>query len=419
MASLNKSFFENKKVLVATFSPWINGRRLPTNGSFEPLRDYFKTRVKKLVMIDQVMSGSETVMPKIEVYRSGQVPRSISSSPLLYLLYPLLKYRNTVDTHIIFKIRDFFSVVDQCIGSRTRYDFFIGLESVNTLAGILMKKLGFIKIVIYYISDYAPDRYRKKWFNQMYLYLDRYCAMHADFIWDVSKAMQPARIKAGLNEIRSKPLIHVPNGLFPDQLGILPEGEITPFSLVYLGTLGEINGVDLVLQAIPKILKKYPETVFHVIGGPEIEIKRLKKNAGTLNLSSNVRFYGYVEDSGEVSRLLRKFYLSIVPYPAVPGSPRYYADTNKIRVYAGAGLPIITTRVPPLGREAARRGAAIIVRDKAEDIADAVIKIFSNRKLYLKLREGSFKFARSSLWENSFDRAFAQMMKIKNEVENV
>ena len=412
MASLNKTLFKNKKVLVATFSPWIGGRRLPTNGSFEPLRDYFKIRVKKLVMIDQVMAGSETVMPKIEIYQKDQKSQTVSSSPGLYLLYPLLKFKKPIDTPIIFKIRDFFSVVDWCLRDRSRYDYFIGLESVNALAGILMKKFGFIRNVIYYISDYAPDRYRKKWFNHLYLALDRFCAVHADFIWDVSRAMQPARIKAGLNKTKSAQVIHVPNGLFPDQLGILPPGKIIPFSLVYFGTLGEINGVELVLEAMPHILKKYPRTIFHVIGGPEIEIRRLKKKMAELKLSEKVRFYGFIQDNSEVSAILRKFKVSIVPYPDIPGSPRLYADANKIRAYAGAGLPIVTTYVPPLGRVAARRGAAILVNDKAEDIARAVIKIFSTEKLYLKLRKASIDFARGSLWENSFDRAFADMMKI-------
>ena len=409
---MNKSFFHDKKILVATFSPWINGRRLPTNGSFEPLRDFFKTRVKKLVMIDQVMPGSETVMPKIEIYRKDQKPQTVSSGPGLYLLYPLLKFKNTVDTHIIFKIRDFFSVVDWCLRDRSSYDYFIGLESVNALAGLLMKKLGLIRNVIYYISDYAPDRYRKKWFNRLYLSLDRFCAVHTDFIWDVSRAMQPARIKAGLNKEKSAQVIHVPNGLFPDQLGILPAGKILPFSLVYFGTLGEINGVDLVLEAMPLILKKYPQAIFHVIGGPDIEIRRLKKKTAELKLSKKVKFYGFIEDNSEVSAILRKIKVSVIPYPDIPGSPRLYADANKIRAYAGAGLPIVTTHVPPLGRIAAGRGAAILVKDKAENIAAAVIQIFADNRLYSKLRKASIDFARGCLWENSFDRAFAEMMKI-------
>ena len=52
--------------------------------------------------------------------------------------------------------------------------------------------------MVYYVSDYSPDRYRQKWFNDLYLWLDRQAAMHADIIWDVSPAMQPARVKAGL-----------------------------------------------------------------------------------------------------------------------------------------------------------------------------------------------------------------------------
>src|SRR3989338_4457326 len=408
MTSLNR----NTSVLIATFSVWKKEKRTSLNGNVEPLLDFFVPKVKKTVLIDQPYPGSDMLMPRIEVYEKGKKSAIFRYSALLYLLYPFLKIVNYHDTHPSFKIRDFFSIIDWCLRDTTVFDYFIGLEAANAMAGIFLRKFGKIKKVIYYVSDYSPQRFRIGIINTLYLWLDRFCASHADFIWDVSRAMQPARIKAGLNKEKSTQVIHVPNGLFPDQLGILPAGKILPFSLVYFGTLGEINGVDLVLEAMPLILKKYPQAIFHVIGGPDIEIRRLKKKTAELKLSKKVKFYGFIEDNSEASAILRKIKVSVIPYPNIPGSPRLYADANKIRAYAGAGLPIVTTHVPPLGRIAAGRGAAILVKDKAENIAAAVIQIFADNRLYSKLRKASIDFARGCLWENSFDRAFAEMMKI-------
>ena len=57
-------------VLIATFSPWQNGKRLPINGNVEPLIDFFTSRIKETVLIDQVYPGSDFVMPRVEVYFS-------------------------------------------------------------------------------------------------------------------------------------------------------------------------------------------------------------------------------------------------------------------------------------------------------------------------------------------------------------
>lgn len=404
-----KILSKNTAVLIATFSPWIDDKRLPTNGSVEPMIDFFKPRVKKTVLIDQIYPGSQTVMPRIEVYEKNKRVKILPSSKWLYVLYPLLKMTNTPGTHVPFKLRDFFSVVEWCIRDDTRFDFYIGFECINAFAGILMRKFGFIKRVIYYVSDYSPERYPQKWFNSLYIFLDRFCAVHADYIWDVSLAMQPARIKAGLNPDRSAPVIHVPNALYPSQIKYNSPDRISRYTLVYMGTLGIENGPDMAIAAIPDIIKKYPKTILHIIGGGEKDLQRLKKMVSELKMEKKVRFYGYILDGDEMSKLIRRCYIALALYRAFPGSPRYYGDAGKIRAYAASGVPIITTSVPPLGREAADRGAAIVIQDNPRDLAMAIDKIFSDRRLYLALRKQSILFAENNTWENSFMNAFNKM----------
>lgn len=424
-----KDFHTNQKqilnqsatVLIATFSPWIGGKRLPTNGSVEPMLNYFIPKVKQTVLIDQAYPESDFLNPRIEVYENNRLKKISATSKWIYiLLFPLLKLTNKSGTHISFKLRDFFSVVDWCIRDRTCFDFFIGLECINTLAGIMMRKLGFVKTVIYYVSDYSPHRYQQKWFNNLYLGLDRFCAIHADYVWDVSAAMQPERIKAGLDVHRSAPVIHIPNALNPTQIKYNSLDKISCYTLVYMGTLSIENGPDLAITAMPEILKKYPKTVLHLIGGGEKDLSRLKNITSELKLEKKIIFHGFIPDGDKMSQLIRDCYVAVAPYRAFPGSPRYYGDAGKIRAYTAAGLPVITTDVPPLGKEAERAGAAIIVKDRAEDFASTIIKIFSDKNLYLKLRKGAISFARDNTWENSFNNAFQKMEKaIKSKKTNI
>jgi len=410
MSSLNKK----TKVLIATFSPWQKGKRFPINGNLEPMLDFFVPKVRKIILIDQVYPGSDFVMPRIEVYESGRKTKVTSLSWWLYFLYPFLKLTNYGGTHTFFKLRDFLSVIGWAIHDPTRYDFFIGFEAINAIAGIVLKRFGRVKTVVYYVSDYSPSRYKNKWFNKLYLWLDRLAASHADFIWDVSTAMQPARMKAGLDSRKSAPVLHVPNALYPVQIKVAPLKDIIPYSLVFMGTLGVENGPDLAIESLPYILKKFPKTLLNIVGGGNSDLERLKKLVNKLKLEKKVIFHGFISDREEVSKKIRKFMVALAPYIYIPGSARLYGDATKIRAYLGAGLPVITTSVPPLGKEVGKKKAALIVKDSKEVLAEAVIQIFSDNKLHLRLRNNAIKFAKNNTWENEFNNAFEKMSKITN-----
>ena len=230
--------------------------------------------------------------------------------------------------------------------------------------------------------------------------------MHADFIWDVSKVFHPTRIKFGLDPQKSAPVIHVPNGLYPGQTMITPIRQIEPYSLAFMGTLGEENGPDLAIETLPLILKKYPRTKLHIVGGGNNNLNRLKLLAKSLGVIKHIRFWGFVVDSREMSRIVSKCFVGLAPYRSFPGSIRYYGDATKIRTYAAAGLPVVTTDVPPLGRELYEFGGALLVSDTKEDFAKAVISVFSNKMLYTQLRRQAIKFAKNSTWDNTFTQAF-------------
>ncbi len=413
MTKKNKTpLSNNSSVLFATFSKWIDNKRLPTNGSIEPMRDFLVPKVKKLVIIDQLHPGSEDVMPKIEEYTNHNMKfKAHKSSWFIYLLKPILEMSHSTDTQIRFKIRDFLSVIDWSFRDKTRFDYFIGLESINAIAGIFLRKIGKVKKVVYYVSDYSPNRYPNKWFNWVYLALDRYCATNADYIWDVSKAMQPARIKAGLNPKKSAPVIHVPNGLQPDQIKQNPLSEIIKHSLVYMGTVGRENGPDIAIEALAIAKKRFPDASLHIIGGIEKETVWLKNIVKKNNLEKSVVFYGFVPSSLKMSNIIRKCAIGLAPYKDIPSSIRHYADAGKIRAYCASGLPIISSYVPPLGREVEKLGGAIIVNDNSKSFANAIVKIFSDDNLYLKLRRNAMLFAKNSTWENTFYKAFSQMTK--------
>ncbi|MBL7036674.1 glycosyltransferase [Candidatus Microgenomates bacterium] len=393
------------KVVYATFSPWENGKRMPTNGMIEPMLKFFLPKTKKFILIDEPHPGSDVVLPVNEIYLNGKLTKKPKSSIFVSWLYPFLLLRNTAGTRIPFKVRDFLAVMDMSFRNRDKYDLFIGLESINALAGVILKKLGIVKTVIYYVSDYSPQRYGAKWFNNLYLKLDRMAITHSDYLWDVSLAMMPARIKAGLNPIYSKKVVHVPNAMYPEQINYLPINKTEPFSLMYAGTLGEENGPDIAIEAMVQVVDKYPKAKLHIYGGGDKDLKRLNSLTSKLNLKNNIVFHGFFTDQIKLSNEIKKYRVGLAPYKAIKGSPRWWADATKIRLYLAAGLPTITTQVPPLGKELIKEKAGLVTKDNAKETAKAISKLFSDPKLYSTFRANAINKAKDNLWENTYSNA--------------
>lgn len=410
--AVKEAVLSNKtSILFVSFSKWIKNKRLPTNGSIEPLRDFLVPQINRLVIIDQPHPGSDEVMPKIEEYKDQNFKfKSYTNSIILNILKPFLLMSKSENTQIRFKLRDFFSVVDWVVLDKERYDYFIGLESINTLAGILLRRFGRVGKVVYYVSDYSPNRYPSNWFNSLYLKLDRFCAEHADYIWDVSKAMQKARISVGLDPKKSAKCIHVPNGLNPKQIKAIPESNRIKNNIIYMGTLTEDNGPDIAIQSMPLILNEIPNAKLHMIGGTKRDLEWLKNMTKKLNILNSVIFYGFVPKIEEMSKIMRKCSVGVAPYKDIPGSIRKYADAGKIRAYCASGLPVVSSHVPPLGKDAEKSGAAVIVKDNSESFSRAIISILQDKKMYNKLRSGSINFAKNSTWDNTFENAFKQMI---------
>lgn len=401
---------KESSVLFVTFSRWTKNKRLPTNGSIEPLRDFLLPKIKKLVIIDQLHPGSDGVMPRIEVFKNNsQKFKLYRSSWLVYWLYPFLKMSKSEKTQIRFKLRDFLSVIDWAIQDKTHYDFFIGLESINTIAGIMLRRIGRVDIVVYYVSDYSPSRYPGKLFNSVYLWLDRFCAIHADYIWDVSPAMQKARISVGLNLQKSAPVIGVANGLFPEQIKKNPLSMIKKHDIVYMGTLGKENGPDVAIYAIPLLKENFKDIRLHIVGGTEKDSEWLREIVKELNIEEHVIFHGFIPSSIAMSNLIRSCAVGVAPYRNIPGSIRQYADAGKIRAYCASGLPVVSSYVPPLGLQLEKKGGALLAKDNPKDFASAINRVLSDNSLFERLRNGAYLFAKNSTWDNTFSNAFRNM----------
>ncbi|KXK07454.1 MAG: hypothetical protein UZ21_OP11001001078 [Microgenomates bacterium OLB22] len=151
------------------------------------------------------------------------------------------------------------------------FSLYIGVDPLNALAGLVLKKLGKVDKVIFYTIVFSPVRFENKWLNGFYHGIDKFCLAHADETWNVSD-----RIAEGREMIRGlKRSVYitqktVPIGIWYSRVKRLPFSKIKKQQLLFVGNLLEKQGVQLVLDAIPLIQKKVPNFHFMIVGGGRI-----------------------------------------------------------------------------------------------------------------------------------------------------
>lgn len=401
---------KKSSVLIASFSPHKDGKRLPTNGNVEPLVSFFVPKTKKTVLIDETYPGSDTVMPFIEVYENGELVKITYSSKLLsYMLYPFLARVNYEGTHIPFKIRDFLCVLDYAVRQNDRFDYFVGLDSINAIAGMFLKKIGKVKKVIYYVSDYSPTRYGNTFFNKLYLWLDRFCVKHADCTWDVSPAIKEGRIEAGLSVQDTNRILQVPNGVFKDHIISLPINKRKNDAIVYMGALDIGKGVDLVVKALALVHKRRPQVMLHVVGGTKAQIDKLRQFANSLGVDKSIVFYGFIPPGKDMADIIKQCYIGLSTYKESRDSANKYGDAGKIRQYMACGLPVVTTTVQWYAKHIIGEGAGVEADGSAQSFANAILTFLYDENLYKRCSQKAIDLSKNNTWENSYTRAFAEM----------
>ncbi len=289
-----------------------------------------------------------------------------------------------------------------------RFDIFIGVDSTNTFIGILLKKIGFVKKVVFYVIDYVPNRFENKMLNKIYHSLDRFAVKYSDFVWNVSPIMVAGREKRGVRQEFRKKQIVVPVGT---EMGIkqVPFDKIKRFHVAHMGHLIKKQGVQLLIEALPDIIKRIPQFHADIIGGGDYEVE-LKALANKLSVSKSITFYGFIKSHDEVEKLLSYCALGIAPYLDIPDSYVRYADPGKVKAYLAAGLPVIITKVPAIAFELERRKCGIAINYDKDHLVDAIIKLLADEIMLKDYRKNAYGMGRDYRWNKVFNSAFRQSL---------
>ena len=368
-------------------------------GHAQELKDFLKSHSEKLVFIGHPFSYALQNESIAEFYEKN-------------VLKSELKSRKIGSSEIFLYLKDFFTTFYFIFRLKVKFNVYVGVDPLNTLAGLVLKRLGFAQITVFYVIDYVPCRFKNVILNNAYRSLDRLCVYKADYTWNLTSAMADARQKIGIKKDKTNQ-ITVPTGTHFETLKSMHLAHPEKNTVVFLSHLRKGQGIELVLEALPEVVKQIPSVKLVVIGTGPLE-KYFREEVKERNLTDNIVFLGYIENHDEIDKIVAKCRVGIAPYVPDPNSFTWSADPGKPKVYLGCGIPVIITRVPEVALEISKREAGIAINYSSLELAEAITKLLTNDVFYDKCRANAIEFASELDWGTVFTEAFTKLFKLQN-----
>ncbi|OGG01678.1 hypothetical protein A2Z33_05550 [Candidatus Gottesmanbacteria bacterium RBG_16_52_11] len=365
-----------------------------TPGPPHRLRDFLiRQGCERLLFIghrNRYITDNPVKSSYFEVWENGRLARRVSFP--VYQLPELFQYIADSILTIYWTIRLGFG----------KSDYFFGAGNLNTVVGILLRFIKCTRFVIYYVIDFADMRFGSNWVRRIYRELDRFAARFADTTWNFSGSMIAYRM-----QIWGKTFVHqqvVPHGSDPSGK-LLPSNQIRRRDLVYLGIIRQEQGLDIVIESMPGLIRQYPDCQLHIIGAGPYQ-NQLVSKVKRLRLKYAIRLYGYVKDENKIIRKLARSGIGVAMY-SQDHSYSSRTDSGKIKSYLSAGLPVITT--VSAGTERVENQAKFIYRcgNDIGEFTRTVQNIFRMSDTdYRSLRRRILAWAGKNTWDGIFRQAF-------------
>lgn len=237
----------------------------------------------------------------------------------------------------------------------------------------------------------------------------RFALNQADKVFSVSAYLVKLARSLGINDSKFEV---IPNGVdirkfrvldkfqCRQQLGIPKDRKV----IISVGALVERKGHHRVIEILPEVIKKRPNLLYLVVGGPSVEgdiSDTLKKQIDSLNLSQYVHLAGTIPHDKVNQFLCASDVFTL--------ATRYEGWANVFFEAMACGLPVVTTDVCG-NSEVVNDGenGLLVPFGNREALAAAI-----DRALKRKWdREAIIQYARSRTWEKVADEVYKQFQEI-------
>lgn len=185
-------------------------------------------------------------------------------------------------------------------------------------------------------------------------------------------------------------IVVIPNGLDHDRYSP-GEGGPEDDLVVFVGRLEYYKGVDVLLDAWPRVLAARPRARLVLVGAGTAEAE-MRRRASSDRSNASVSFEGFVSEDAKIDWLRRA---------AVVVQPSHKEGWGLTVLEANAcGTPVVATEVPGL-RDSVRSGETglLVPRGDAPALADGLVRVLSDADLRQRLAAGARAWAERFRWD--------------------
>ncbi len=177
--------------------------------------------------------------------------------------------------------------------------------------------------------------------------------------------------------------------------------------ILYLGRLKRYKGIDLTIEAMPRILERAPEAVYWIAGEGDFR-PALEEKVRSAGLERYVRLLGYQEGPEKLAVLEKTRVL-------VYTSPKEGWGLSVIEANA-MGIPAVASDAPGL-RESVRDGETgfLVPHGDVRILADRVGDLLCDERLWGTMGQAGIRWASRFNWDTMADETEELLMRVVSE----
>ncbi|MCK4341137.1 MAG: glycosyltransferase family 4 protein [Phycisphaerae bacterium] len=199
-----------------------------------------------------------------------------------------------------------------------------------------------------------------------------------------------------------------------DQFGV--EGK---YVVLTFGLLSPNKGIEFAIQALPKVVKKYPNVAYIVLGATHPHLKRmagekyresLQQMAADLGVADNVIFHNRFVDLDKLVEYLGAADLYVTPY-----LNEAQITSGTLAYAVGAGKAVVSTPYWHAEELLADGRGRLVPFGDADAIANEMLSLLDDETERHALRKRAYMYGREMVWSAVARRYMRAFIRVREE----
>jgi glycosyltransferase involved in cell wall biosynthesis len=172
--------------------------------------------------------------------------------------------------------------------------------------------------------------------------------------------------------------------------------------ILTFGLLSKNKGVEVMLRALPRVVRTDPSVLYIVLGATHPEVLRhegqsykfkLERMVRGSGLQRNVVFHNHFVDDEELLQFLGAADVYVTPY-----LHKEQLTSGTLAFAVGAGKAVISTPYWAAQELLAQGRGKLVPFGDSKNIARSIAEVLSNKSLFTRMKRLAYEYGRSMTW---------------------